>query len=69
MNVYTTIAGIQYGPLAVTQASLVHHVGLIEVEMADGSTPTAQTYLSPRTTQTVELFPRTIGHWSLEAAP
>ncbi|OZG29809.1 hypothetical protein BH683_007740 [Williamsia sp. 1138] len=69
MNVYTTIAGIQYGPLAVTQASLVHRVGLIRVEMADGSIPTAQTYLSPTTTQTVELFPRTIGYWSLQVAP
>ena len=69
MNVYATIDGVQYGPLTVTEAGLVHRVGLVDVEMADGSIPTAQTYLSPTKTQTVELFPRTIGYWRLEVAP
>lgn len=69
MNVYHTIAGIQYGPLAVTQSEIVHTVGLITVEMADGSTPSAEAYLSPTTTQAVELFPRTIGYWGLHIAP
>lgn len=69
MNVDTTIDGVQYGPLTVTEAGLVQRVGLVRVEMADGSIPTAQTYLSPTKTQTVELFPRTIGYWGLEVAP
>ena len=69
MNVYTTIDGIQYGPLTVTNAELVHRVGLVDVEMADGSIPTVERYLSPTKTYPEELFPRTIGYWRLEVAP
>ena len=69
MNVYTTIDGKRYGPLTVTNAELVHRVGLVDVEMADGSIPTAEAYLSPTKTYPVELFPRTMGYWRLEVAP
>ena len=69
MNVYTTIDGVQYGPLTVTNAELVHRVGLVDVEMADGSMPTGERYLSPTKTYPEELFPRTMGYWRLEVAP